>query len=240
MIIPYIINQNQVNAKSSWLLQTISADNHMGWTNDDVENFADFLTTSIEYASKKRSISYNTNEQTRLSNAFVNLNSNNEVVLTINDATYTLHEEDDGDIYILNSQGDKLKLIDFEDYSFSNSTTRAANGAFTWKDDVDFTNDIGPYTKTGKYFIDTLTFISDITGYLVEHPILGQIYIASSLANIVLSQNGYMTSYIKYWQAFNKYDSTYIREKQEWYHNSSYSSSSYIKNNVRYFYSSRP
>lgn len=35
MIIPYIINQNQVNAKSSWLLQTISADNHMGWTNDE-------------------------------------------------------------------------------------------------------------------------------------------------------------------------------------------------------------
>lgn len=235
--LPTIIFRNKTYALSSNALTDLADKNNMGWTDDDINNFSEFLSISIEHTSKKVSTTYSINKDTGINaSAYMNPDNNEEVILKIDTDSYTIYEEND-DIYIKNDEGHILKIIDFET---TDSISSRANGAFTWSDDSSFTSDYGPYTKTGKYFIDALTFISDVTGYLIDHPILGQIYIATTVANEIMKQSGYMTSYIKFWQAFSKTNSTYVREKQSWYSSSSYSSSSHIKNHVKYFYSSKP
>lgn len=86
-----------------------------------------------------------------------------------------------------------------------------------------------------------LDWVNEGSGILsIVHPVFGTINIITTGARIVVGTSDYLTSYIKYWQAFSKSDGTYIREKQRWFSKSSYSNASFMGNNTRYFYTSRP
>lgn len=209
-------------------------DNPLGWNVEDVNVFSDFLEEAVTFEVYNNVNMYNGNVKAV---SFINSNTE-EIVLNVNNKLYTLYEENE-DVYLKNENGNSLLILDFEVTNISNAS-RATNGAYVSDDDHLYTNDIGPFTKTGRYVIDILSFISDVTGYLIEHPILGKIYIATSIAKEVMAQSGYMTSYIKFWQANKKTDMSYVREKQEWYSSSSYSSSSFLKTYTRYFDTARP
>ena len=220
------INACAYSANSSALdLQS----NPLGWTNESIDEFNDFLSAAINH-SDKRTRDYSNNY------AVVNPSNSNEIILYVDDSMYILYEENE-DIFLKNSNNKTLKILDTE---YTDTSTRASNGAYSLSNDNQYTSDIGPYTKTSVHFIDALTFISDTAGYMADHPVLGTIYIAASVANEIMQESGYMTSYIKYWQANKKTDMSYVREKQNWYSSSSYSTSSFIKNYTRYFDTERP
>ena len=215
-------NINYKNIPANDDIYYFTENSPLGLTDNDIKNFKELLSycetkhhnfktiTNNVTLNSTNIISYDTENDVKI---MLEVNKN-DVHLFVNNYSYKIYEENDN-IYLENETGDSLLIAKYIDTTSSEIVPSASNGAYTSSDDNKFGTDYGPFTKTGVHLVNILNFISDISSYYVDHPVLGKIYVASTFANVVISQSGYMTSYIKYWQSFSKTDSTYVREKQK-------------------------
>lgn len=170
-----------------------------------------------------------------------------EVVEGRNDLFISL----DGNSYIVYKEGDDIFLTDESGYKvpvlISQNNTKT-NGTIGSKNQVDllsasnrkFGKYYGPYYKTNKVLfevVEALGIAAGTAGVVLENPVLGTIsYVLGTAAS--LGSKLYVTLYIKYWQANDINDPSYVKEKRNYYKYNNYTG--YVKTTYNYFYSTKP
>lgn len=176
-------------------------------------------------------------------NVYILLEANtitNEIILIVDGEEYKIIQEGEN-VNLYSQDGKVLPLIitEYEDtplveYNkdssiFESNLTRTSFG-----------KEYGPFKKTNKVMIEVIGPTSAIGGVIalkIKHPLLG---IVSTIAGAitVIADKSYATLYIMYYQSYATNDSTYVKQRENFYNYNNYTS--FIKSRTWYFYTSRP
>lgn len=180
-----------------------------------------------------------------------------EIIVVINDQEYTVVTEGEN-LNMISENGEVLPLL-ITEYQDSSATlpnfidtqskpifgdteivVQEDNERISTLATTSFGKERGPFTKTNKTLVEVLAIISAGTAaiaFKVKHPALG---IISGITGIAATVGGYAykTLYVKYWQASSTTNSTYIRERDNYYNYNNYTG--FVKSKTWHFYSSRP
>lgn len=225
-------------------------ENQLNWTDEQIVKFQSILLKG-KFEKSFEELYINTNYDAYQSRVVINDATNdvilieadhinNNLLILINNEKYKLIERDQ-DLYLLNEDGDEIIISKTINITPQISTLALRDTPYSLSNDSSFSDDYGPFNSTNTSLVSFLDWVNEASGILgIVHPLFGTINIITTGAGILVGTSDYFTSYIKYWQSFSKSDGTYIREKQRWFSLSSCSDASFMGNNTRYFYTSRP
>ena len=103
-----------------------------------------------------------------------------------------------------------------------------------------FGREYGPFQKTNKVLIEVLGVISAGTAaasFKINHPVLGIISGITGIAGYV-GDKLYKTFYINYWQSYATNNSTYVKQRENYFQYNNYTG--FVKSRTWYFYLSQP
>lgn len=172
--------------------------------------------------------------------------STGDVKIIVNENEYTISTEDEN-INLYSESGEVLPIL-ITEYDPSNESVyleqstnlEDSSNTLSAKAATTFGKEYGPFKKTNKVLIEVLGMISATTGaaaFKIKHPVLGIVSGITGISGYV-GDKLYKTFYIKYWQAHAKNDSTYVKQRENYYQYNNYTG--FVKSRTIHFHSSRP
>lgn len=172
-------------------------------------------------------------------------NETGELIYIVDGIKFTIVNEN-GNINMYSENGNVLPLITTEYQNNLPNSTSTSSSAVTNLSSRNITlattwgTNLGPFYRTNKVLVDVLGLISATSGVATikfKHPILGIISTVTGVVSYV-GDKAYATLYIKYYQAHDTSNFTYVKQTDSYYQYSNYTG--FVKSYTSYFYSSKP
>jgi tyrosyl-tRNA synthetase len=210
--------------------------------NTNIENIENIYSEGNE----KVHTTINLNKDTNTYSLFeVNANSA-EVLVLVNNEEYTVVSEGEN-INMYTEYGEILPLLVTEHVdtpeiipALINVQEEGPINILATNATTSFGREYGPFQKTNKVLIEVLGVISAGTAaasFKINHPVLGIISGITGIAGYV-GDKLYKTFYINYWQSYATNNSTYVKQRENYFQYNNYTG--FVKSRTWYFYLSQP